>query len=101
MNFSSKRTVEQEVFTVDFAALLATGEAITSFVWAVSVYNGIDAMPASMIHGGATLTGTKVSQMLKGGVPGVTYAPICTVMTSSGQTLVLPETETGLLRVTE
>lgn len=100
MNFTPKRSAEVEIFTVDYANNLALGETIASAVWTVTVVQGADANSASMIHGVASISGTKVSQMIAAGVPGVTYAPVCTATTSLGQTLVLPEYAMGLLEVT-
>lgn len=99
-DFSPKRAGEDEVFTVDFAPLLAAGETITSPVWTITPVNGSDPSAASMIDGAASISGTKVSQKIKGGVPGLRYAPICTAQTSAGQTLILPEYGNGLLDVT-
>lgn len=99
MDFSPKRAMEVEVFTVDFSALLGTGETITSAVWTCSVKEGADASASSMIRGSASVSGAKVSQSIGGGVAGVFYAPICTATTSAGQTLILPEPGYGLLSV--
>lgn len=99
MNFSPKRATETEILTVDFAALLATGETIASAVWTSTVVSGSDTNPSAMIQGTASISGSKVSQVITAGVPGARYAPICTAQTST-QTLVLPEYGDGLLEVT-
>lgn len=99
-NFTPKRAGETEIFTVDFADLLATGETINSPVWTNVAVGGQDASAGTMIQGAASVSGTKVSQMISGGVPGVRYAPKCTVQTSLGQTLILPTYGDGLLDVT-
>jgi hypothetical protein len=100
MNFTPKRATETEVFTVDFAPLLAVGETIASAVWTSTVVDGIDPTPNATISGVSTISGTNVSNKITAGIPGVRYAPICTAQTSMGQTLVLPEYGYGLLRVT-
>ena len=100
MDFTPKRTTEQEVFTVDFTLLLAPGETITSASWGNSAVRGIDATAPSMIQGAATINGSRVSQVIKGGVIDVFYAPTCTAVTNAGQTLVLPVYGDGLLHVT-
>lgn len=100
MDFSPKRVNEVEVFTVDFSALLGTGETITSAVWTCSVKEGSDAAASSMIQGAAAVSGSKVSQKIANGVAGCWYAPVCTVLTSAGQTLTLPEYGYGSLHVT-
>ncbi len=99
MDFTPKRVVEVEVFTVDYGPRLATGETIISAVWSVSVVSGVDPTPGAMLSGNASFQGSQVSQMLQGGVAGVTYAPICTALTSQGQILVLPDPGTGYLLV--
>ena len=100
MDFTPKRAAEVEVFTVDFSPLLATGETITSAVWSSTVTRGVDATPGTMIQGAATITGNKVSQLIKGGITGNQYAPVCTAITSAGQTLILPEYGNGQLLIT-
>lgn len=100
MNFSPKRTIETEIFTVDYVNDLATGETIISATWTATVADGVDATPNAIIQGGATISGTRVSQKLTAGLPGVRYAPICTATTSLGQVIVLPEYGDGLLDVT-
>ena len=101
MNFTPKRAGESEIFTVDFAPLLAKGEAISSPVWTIAVVDGVDAAASTMIVGQPAVNGTTASQMLKGGIPGVRYAPVCTVQTSLGQTLVLPEAGQGELYISQ
>lgn len=98
-DFTPKRVSESEIFAVDYTALLAEGETITSAVWSNSVKSGVDANPGAMISGGATITGPMVMQTLTGGVAGVSYWPICTAVTSLGQTIVLPEPGYGALAV--
>jgi hypothetical protein len=100
MNFSPMRAGEKEVFTVDFGPLLAAGETISSPVWSITVVDGCDASANAMIQGSSTLAGSTVSQMIGSGLPGVRYAPKCTVQTSQGETLILPAYGDGLLDVT-
>lgn len=99
MNFSPKRSSERDVFTVDFAPLLQPGETLVSAEWSNAVVRRDDPAAAAMIEGGCTLSGAKVSQVIVSGVPGVTYAPFCTAMTSSGRELILPDPGFGLLFV--
>ena len=100
MNFTPKRAAEVEVFTVDFANLMASGETILTAVWTNAVQAGRDPQAAAMLIGTATIAGSTVSQLIRLGVAGVTYTPICTVHTSIGQVLVLPDPGAGLLTVT-
>lgn len=99
-NFSPMRVGEKEVFTVDFAPLLSAGETINSPVWTMTVVSGQDPNASAMISGTASISGTTASQMIQALVPGVRYAPKCTVQTSQGETLILPEYGDGLLEVT-
>lgn len=101
MNFSPMRATEKEIFTIDFAPLLAQGETINSPIWTITVVAGQDPEVAAMISGNASISGTTVSQLIKGGVPGNRYAPVCTVQTSLGQTLVLPEVGQGELYIAQ
>lgn len=108
MNFSPKRVIETEIFTVDFTSMLGPRETIKpntvgepgNVVWTCTVVTGVDANVAALIQGAPTVTGGMVSQMIGSGLPSVEYAPICTVKTSLGQTLVLPTYGDGLLLVT-
>jgi hypothetical protein len=99
MDFTPKRPTEVEVFTVDFTSLLGTGETILSAAWSCSLKEGADPAAASMIQGSATVSGSKVSTVISGGVAACWYAPICTALTSLGQVLVLPESGYGILHV--
>lgn len=98
-NFAPKRAAEIEVFTINFVNKLLPGETILSAVWSIAVVAGTDANPSTMLQGGAAISGSTVSQIIKGGVPGVRYAPICTAQTAT-QTLVLPVYGDGQLEVT-
>ena len=97
MNFSPKRSTETEVFSVDYTNLLPEGVTIASAVWSVKTSSG-SAAP-SMLSGAAVVAGSLVSQMLTGGVPGVTYVPTCAATFSDGQVVILPEPGEGLLQV--
>jgi hypothetical protein len=90
MNFSPKRVAEVQIFSVDFSPLLAAGETLSAAVWSVALFSGTDPTPNAMLQGPAVIAGSVVSQVLKGGVAGGIYGPICTATTSLGQTLVVP-----------
>jgi hypothetical protein len=100
-NFSPKRSIEKEVFTTDLTPLLSPGVTIESAVWEVRVVDGVDPSPSDMLIGGTSISGNKVSQMIGGGVAGVTYAPVCIAQTSDNQTLIWPEAGDGHLYVSE
>jgi hypothetical protein len=99
LNFSPKRAAETEIFAVDYAALLAPGETISSPVWSIAPAVGQDENAGSMLVGRAAFSGTIAAQIIRGGVPGVEYAPVCTVQTSFGQTLALPDVDEGHLYI--
>jgi hypothetical protein len=98
-DFTPKRVAEVETFSVDYTALLGTGETITSAVWSNSVKAGADANPGAMISGFAGIDGAVVNQKIQGGIAGVYYWPICTATTSANQIIVLPEPNDGALLV--
>lgn len=99
-NFSSKRTSEVEVFTVDFVNLLPPGVTVVSAVWSMGVHLGRDPAAASMLRGAYSIVGSEVRQMIGGGLAVVIYLPICTALLSDGQTKVLPDSGEGRLQIT-
>jgi hypothetical protein len=82
-----KRTAEKWKATFDFAEDLATGETISSSDWAVTVVKGTDATPSGVLTGSPTISGSKVTHMLQGGLEGVTYCIRCAATTSQSQIL--------------
>lgn len=102
MNFSSKRSAEVVLLSVDFANVLApTGASIATAVWSNSVYSGIDLTPAAMLRGASSITGTRSSQYVGDGLPNVVYMPICMIKTTDipPQVFILPESGQGMLLV--
>jgi hypothetical protein len=91
MSFDPKAPAAKEFFAHDFRWQLATGETISSAVWTVTVLSGVDASPASMLSGVAIIAGSRVSQLIIGGVAGVKYCLACKATTSAGQELVLDD----------
>lgn len=73
----------------DFISYLAIGETLSSASVAATVYSGTDASPSALISGSASISGTKVTQVITNGTLGVTYLLKCTAVTSASQTLVL------------
>jgi hypothetical protein len=100
MNFDPKRAAEAEIFTVDFGPRLAPGVTISSPVWSITPVDGDDPRASSMVMGSASIDGSTSSQLIGGGLPGLRYAPSCTVQTSDGQTLVEPRYGQGQFEVT-
>ncbi len=101
MNFTNKRIAEDVILSVDYSTtdVLADGETIVSATWTNSVRSGTDPAPQNMLSGAASINGLIVSQLLIDGVLDVWYWPICTALTSLGQTLVLPDPGQGSLHV--
>ena len=86
---SSKAVNENIKQTFDFTSRLAASETISTQVCTASVYSGTDPSPSSLIAGAATASGTIVTQKVIGGIAGVIYELLCTITTSTGQTLQL------------
>lgn len=91
MNFSPIRVGERDVFTANYTPLLRPGETISHAAWSATVVHGVDPSPMAMIQGDPAILGPKVSQMIVPVVPGITYRLICTVQTSFGRELILPD----------
>ena len=66
---------ETDLFSFDFAALLAVGQTISTPSIVATVISGIHATPSAIIIGTASLDGTSkiASVLIKGVVAGVTY----------------------------
>lgn len=98
-NYSPMRVGELEVISVDFAPsqCLAAGETISDATWSILRADGGSA-PANMLVNPSSIAGTTCSIYIRGVERG-TYAPLCTVTTSRGQTLKLPDPGRGLLSV--
>jgi len=88
----SKATGEKIPVVFDFASKLAVGETLSTLpapTVAISVWSGVDASPTSVLSGSATVSGTKVSQVVTGGVAGCIYKITCTPVTSSSNNPVI------------
>jgi hypothetical protein len=92
----SKRAGETRVYTFDPISQLQAGQTVSSAVVTSAVYSGVDANPASMISGSATVALSRVvSQKLTGGVAGVLYTITCTFTLSDSTIIVM----SGILAV--
>lgn len=89
VTFEGKLLGETATETFDFTSRLAPTETISTAIVTASVYSGTDASPSSIISGSTTISGQKVTQKITGGVLGVTYKLLCTITTSTSQTLQL------------
>lgn len=86
MTYKTPAEGRKQVF--DFISELAPSETITAAACTSRVWSGVDSTPQAMISGGAVISGTQATQLIAGGVAGVTYKITCTIQTSAGQTLV-------------
>lgn len=73
----------------DYTSQLAVGETISTQVVTATVWQGTDATPSTIISGLASTSGAIVTQSITGGTLGVIYKLLCTITTSTGQTLLL------------
>lgn len=89
ISIPGKHASETIAQVFDFISLLAIGETLSTASVAATVYSGTDSSPSSVISGSASISGTKVTQLITGGTLGVTYTLVCTVTTSASQTLTL------------
>lgn len=87
--FEGKLLGETVTETFDFTSRLAPTETISSAVVTAAVYSGTDASPSSIVSGSTTISGQKVTQKITAGTLGVTYKLLCTIVTSTSQTLQL------------
>jgi hypothetical protein len=81
-----------EILGMDFADQLAAGETITAATVTMQLLpssTGTDAAPNSRVIGSASVSGSKVSQMVGGCIDGCYYAVIFTVTTSLSQSFPL------------
>ena len=84
---SPKLVSEVKDYTFDFTSNLAVGETISTQVVVATTYSGTDASPSSTVSGAATASGAVVTQEVTAGTEGVIYKLVCTITTSTGQTL--------------
>jgi hypothetical protein len=71
----------------NFLSRLAVSETLSTATVTASVYSGVDASPSAIVSGSASISGSTVTQLVTAGTSGVTYVLLCTVTTSTGQTL--------------
>ena len=69
----NKGTTETLPFTVNFSDRFVYGEAINGIAVSISVVSGIDSSANLMISTPATYTANTITQVVSGGVAGVTY----------------------------
>jgi len=72
-SFSYKLTTENEQFTFDFSPVLGSTETISSAACTVTVQEGTDSSPSSIMSGSPAISGSKVTQRIYNGLDGVIY----------------------------
>ena len=93
---SKKRDETITLSQFNFAANLAPTETLLTAVCVCNVYSGVDPLPANVLSGAASISGTTALQNVTLGIQGVIYALVMRVTTSLGQALEL----SGFLAVT-
>ena len=86
--FSPKDPTEAIYYGIDCAALLGTGETVSSTTPSIRALTFADASEASMLSGAAVIDGSVVKQKIIAGLAGNTYRLGFAVVTSLGQTFV-------------
>ena len=86
-SYGCKAVGETATFTYDFADKIPAGVTINAAVCNAIVYTGYGSVPdpSSMIVGAATVNGMVVSQLVSGGVDGVTYVLQFSATCSDGE----------------
>lgn len=87
MKFSDKYQAEKIKLGFDLKNRLATGETILGCSFSISCIAGVDTSPSSMLVSSGLIDGTKITQMVQGGVVGGSYILQGTVTTSGGRVL--------------
>ena len=87
--FSNKDPSEIVLVTFDFTNVTTT---VASPTVAATVAYGTDGNPSAILSGAATVVGTTVTQLITGGLNGVSYKLECTITGGSGTKFVLADT---------
>lgn len=83
-----KLTVEDVNLEIDFLSRLALGETIFSAAASMTVYSGTDPTPIAMVPDLPVVSGSVVSTLVTGGLPGVIYLLAVSIRTSLNNILV-------------
>lgn len=85
-----KDPAERRPVTFDFEADIPVSDSISGATVTVeAVVEGTDGSPATILSGGASAVGRKVTQWIHGAVDGASYRLKCLVSTADGRVLVL------------
>jgi hypothetical protein len=78
---------ERDNFRFDFSRALGTGETVSSAVVTCEVASGTDASPSALLSGSPAVSSPNVTQLVIGGLVGVSYYIRCVATLSSGRVL--------------
>lgn len=96
MNQLTPKTPREQIrYPFDFSPRLTVGDSVASVQWFIEAYEGTDANASTMLVGSPTLVGTIASEVIKGGVNGVTYFLEAIGTTANGEKI----SASGLLLV--
>lgn len=88
-DFSDTAPARSEVYTIDFARDLGSGDSIASAVWQIISPTRADEAAASRAVGDPVIVGTTVSQTAVGLRSGVQYVMRALVTTTQGNSISL------------
>lgn len=83
----AKDLSERDNFRFDFTLALTSGETISSAVVTCEVADGTDASPSALLSGSPVVASPNVTQLVIGGLVGVSYYIRCVATLSSGRVL--------------
>lgn len=84
-----KKAGELATVPFDFTSKLAPGETISLATVTCTLYSGVDPNPSAMIFGVATIFGFVITQKITAGGVGNLYQLLCTITTSTGQSILM------------
>lgn len=85
----NKYSVERVTAEFDFSKDLEPGDSVVSVQMLVTTVRGVDALPAAVLFGAATIKGARVFQQLQGGVANCSYRVESRVTTANNNLLLL------------
>lgn len=88
-DFSPADPGESNVYAIDFAADLPSGDSIASAQWQVATVQGTDVAPQSHCVGSPAVYGSIVTQRIANLVPGTIYRVQAVATTQAGNVLSL------------
>jgi len=83
-SFSYKLTPESQLFSFDFSQVVQASETILAATCTAIVKDGTDPDPTAILVGSPSISGSKASQRIAGGISEVTYRIEMTITTSQG-----------------